>query len=279
MKLSVIIPTYNRREVLPRAIKSVLQQDGFSNDKVEVIVIDDGSSDGSDDMVARLYPQVKLLRQDNQGVSSARNLGIHQASGDWIALLDSDDEWLPHKLKLQCDLIERTALKVCHTQELWVRNGKRVNQMNKHEKAGGYIFERCLPLCAMSPSSILIHQSVFDKVGMFDDSLPACEDYDLWLKISAHFKVAYVERACIVKYGGHSDQLSRAFWGMDRFRVKALENLITNPLHYEKLSKQNQIKTQEILSKKNAILLAGASKRGNKQLEYECQERIKRLGL
>ena len=271
MTVSVIIPTYNRITLLPRAIDSVLMQ-GMPD--VEVIVVDDGSTDGTEQCVYENYSDVRYVKQPNLGVSAARNIAIKQAKGEWIALLDSDDEWLEGKLTAQLSELNKTEVKVCHTQEIWVRNGVRVNQMDKHKKSGGYIFNNCLPLCAMSPSSIVIHKDVFDDVGLFDESLPACEDYDLWLRISALYEVAYLEQPYLRKYGGHEDQLSRQHWGMDRFRVIALDNLLKNTKYVEKLSKKNVDAALIMLLKKLKILLKGAVKHNNQLLITDCQTKL-----
>ena len=169
MNISVIIPTYNRKETLKRAIQSVLIQ---SYTPYEIIIIDDGSDDGTKEWLKDNFPNVKYIYQMNSGVSSARNKGIKFARGDWIALLDSDDEWLPSKLKDQANEIESNpAAKFLHTNEIWIRNGVRVNQMKKHKKYGGYIFEKCLDMCRISPSSVLIQKDIFDEIGMFDETL------------------------------------------------------------------------------------------------------------
>ncbi len=139
--VSVIIPSFNRRHCLPRALDSVLAQ---TVPALEIIVVDDGSSDGTRSLIASDYPQVTYLWQPNRGVSAARNAGIEAARGDWLAFLDSDDEWLPSKLELQLALA--SSMPQCplvHSDEIWIRSGVRVNAMRKHEKAGGYIFERC----------------------------------------------------------------------------------------------------------------------------------------
>ncbi|MFT6408723.1 MAG: glycosyltransferase involved in cell wall biosynthesis [Arenicella sp.] len=279
MKLSVIIPSFNRHAVVGRAIDSVLAQTYLrGRDDWELILVDDGSTDQTHALVSERYlqtqPNVLYFRQDNLGVSAARNMGIRRANGEWIALLDSDDQWLPHKLAAQFALLESGQHQVCHSEEIWIRNGVRVNQMNKHKKSGGWIFERCLPLCAMSPSSIVIHKSVFEAVGLFDQSLPACEDYDLWLKIASQYPVAYIEQACINKYGGHDDQLSRQYWGMDRFRVIALENLLASGLV---LSPSNHQAALKVLLKKLSILLKGAVKHGNHELAERCQQSLSKL--
>jgi len=270
MKVTVVIPTFNRAELLARAIESVLIQ----KLDLEIIVVDDGSTDHTEQLIGNNYPEVRYIKQSNQGVSAARNFAIKQASNEWIALLDSDDEWLPHKLVSQLAELKKTNLKICHTQEIWIRNGVRVNQMNKHKKHGGQIFKHCLPLCAMSPSSIVIHKSVFDDVGLFDESLPACEDYDLWLRIAAFYKVAYIEEPCIRKYGGHEDQLSRQYWGMDRFRVIALEKLLNDPHAVACLDYDSKLATHNMLLKKLKILLKGAIKHDNQELIVECQLKL-----
>jgi len=257
--------------LLPRAIDSVLAQ---NISRLEILVVDDGSNDGTESYIRDHYPDITYIKQNNLGVSAARNKAIKQAKGEWLALLDSDDEWLDGKLIAQLNELKNTGLKICHTQEIWIRNGVRVNQMDKHKKSGGNIFNECLPLCAMSPSSIVIHQGVFDEVGLFDESLPACEDYDLWLRISALYEVAYLEHPYLRKYGGHEDQLSRQHWGMDRFRVIALDKLLKNAKYVEKLSNQNIDAALAMLLKKLKILLKGAIKHNNQDLMKECQTKL-----
>jgi glycosyltransferase involved in cell wall biosynthesis len=273
MKLSIIIPSFNRLSVIDRAIDSVLSQSYLAGrNDWELIIVDDGSTDNTRHMVSQRYlnanSNILYLQQDNAGVSAARNFGLRRAQGEWLALLDSDDQWLPHKLAAQFEQLNLQQQLICHTEEIWIRNGVRVNQMSKHQKAGGWVFERCLPLCAMSPSSIVIHKSIFESVGVFDPSLPACEDYDLWLRIASQYSVAYVEQACINKFGGHDDQLSRQYWGMDRFRVIALENLLASELI---LSRSNHLAAVNMLVKKLTILLKGALKHDNHELAERCQ--------
>ncbi len=260
MKVSAIIPTYNRRHSLGRAIDSVLRQ---SSPVDEIIVIDDGSSDGTAEFIEITYPTVILIRQANQGVSAARNAGIKQAKNDWIALLDSDDDWLPDKMAAIREAHTRQPeFLLYHSDEIWIRNGVRVNAMHKHRKGGGWIFPNCLPLCVISPSAAVINRQLLLEKGLFNESLPACEDYDMWLKICHQHPVVFVEKPLITKYGGHDDQLSRAFIAMDRFRILAIDNLLENaPLNpdYEALSIQT-------LNSKLEILLAGAHKHGNQAL-------------
>lgn len=277
MRISVIIPTYNRASTVFRAIDSVLMQSQSDLiESVDIVVVDDGSSDATMDLIQTYYPQLNYLYQANMGVSAARNKGIEYAfvelGSTWIALLDSDDEWLPNKLVDQAEMLHKSGLQVCHTEEIWVRNGVRVNQMKKHQKRGGWIFQYCLPLCAMSPSSILLSKRVFEEVGVFNVNLPACEDYDLWLRISAAHEVAYLPSACIIKYGGHEDQLSRQFWGMDRFRVIALENILSKASLVQDQSEQ----AKAMLIKKLTILQKGAHKHQNHDLFDECVDKLTR---
>ena len=255
MNISVIIPTYNRVDVLQRALQSVVEQ---TYPATEIIVVDDGSTDNSAEMVNDLFPQVRYFKQDNHGVSHARNQGIKKAKGDWLAFLDSDDTWLPNKLASQVGALnDQPDFKICHTEEIWIRNGVRVNAMNKHKKIGGWIFQHCLPLCAMSPSSIMMHHSVLDNVGDFDESLPACEDYDLWLRLTANYPVLFLEEPLINKYGGHEDQLSHQYWGMDRFRIQALDNILKSA----NLGDENKQAATLMLLKKATLFMKGAAKR------------------
>lgn len=253
--ISVIIPTYNRAHTLVRALDSVLAQTRTAD---EIIVIDDGSTDDTPRLMERDYKSVKYFYRENRGVSAARNTGIRKATGDWIAFLDSDDEWLPEKLQLQLQrLAQNKKCRIIHNEEIWIRNGVRVNQMNKHRKFGGMIFNYCLPLCVISPSAVMIHRSIFDRVGVFDESLPACEDYDLWLRICAFYPVEYIEEPLILKHGGHDDQLSRQFWGMDRFRIQALEKILDSGV----LTAPQMAAAIETLTEKCTIYMAGAEKR------------------
>ena len=189
--ISVVIPTYNRRQTIGRSIDSILNQTLFPS---EIIVVDDGSTDGTSDYIQSNFPSIRLLQQSKKGVSSARNMGIRSSNSDWVALLDSDDEWFPKKLEKQVMTLSQSPdIKFCHTEEIWIRNGVRVNQMKKHQKYGGHIFFKCLDMCRISPSSVLFHQSILDDVGYFDKDLKVCEEYDLWLRITAKFPVLYID--------------------------------------------------------------------------------------
>lgn len=262
--VGVVIPTFNRAHTLGRALDSVISQTLLPQ---QVIVVDDGSTDSTADLVAG-YTGVRYLRQENRGVSAARNLGIRHCGCDWVALLDSDDEWLPEKLEVQFGaLAENSGHRLIHCDEIWIRDGRRVNAADRHRKRGGWIFEHCLPLCVISPSAAVIEKGLLEEAGGFNEELPACEDYDLWLRVCSRYPVLYVDRPLLRKYGGHADQLSRKHWGMDRFRVQALRDLVVEG----RLSESDRQAALASLREKCRVLVNGARKRGNAEVEAEYE--------
>ena len=254
--VAVIIPTYNRAATLGRALESVYTQSQLAD---EVCVVDDGSIDGTEELVKQQYPDTIYIKQKNSGVSSARNTGVDATTSKYLSFLDSDDEWLPKKLETQlCALQEEPDFRLVHSDEIWIRNGKRVNQMDKHRKRGGELFARCLPLCVISSSSVFMERSLYADLGGFDESLPACEDYDLWLRLCSQEHVLFIDRPLLRKYGGHEDQLSRQYWGMDRFRVQSLVKLLNSGA----LADEQERLARLTLLEKAEILRNGAVKRG-----------------
>jgi len=256
--VSVIIPTYNRGWTLKEAIDSVLAQN-FSN--FELIVVDDGSTDNTQDILNSYKEDIIVLKQNNKGVSSARNRGIASASGQYIAFLDSDDLWLPQKLSIQIDFFNANpeAL-ICQTEEKWIRNSIFVNPKKRHRKLSGNIFEQSLYLCLVSPSAVMIKRSLFEKTGMFDESLPACEDYDMWLRVSCRYPVFLIDTPLIIKRGGHADQLSSSS-GLDRYRIQSLKKIIESNL----LTDEQTIAALKVLKEKCDIYASGCLKRGRKE--------------
>ena len=257
-QLTVIIPTYNRGWILKEAIDSVLTQDYKD---FELIVVDDGSTDNTSEILASYGNDIKVLFQENKGVSAARNRGIAEASGQFIAFIDSDDLWLPQKLSTQVEFFNQTpdAL-ICQTEEVWIRKGKRVNPKMRHKKPSGMIFEPSLELCLVSPSAVMIRRVLFDRVGAFDVTLPACEDYDLWLRISCRFPVHLIDTPLIIKRGGHNDQLS-SMKGLDKFRIKAIEKIINSG----RLSEDQYRAAAKALKEKCKIYADGCRKRGREE--------------
>lgn len=264
--VAVIIPTYNRAHYLKRAINSVYNQSYLPS---EVIVVDDGSNDSSANVVRDNFRKTRYIWQENKGPSAARNRGINESNSEWLAFLDSDDEWFPQKLKRQIEALAKSpASKICYTDEIWIKDGSRINPKKRHKKFGGFIFHKCLLLCIISPSSVLVHRSIFEEVGLFDESMQVCEDYDLWLRITAKYPVLFLEEPLIKKHGGHEDQLSKKNWGMDRFRIYALEKLIRSG----ELSTEQLHLTTKILLNKIEILKKGSVKRNKKLMTAQLQE-------
>ncbi|MGQ9509114.1 MAG: glycosyltransferase family 2 protein [Thermodesulfobacteriota bacterium] len=273
-KVSVIIPTYNRFSMVKEAIDSVLAQD-FED--FELIVVDDGSTDGTFEALRGYGEKIKLLQHaQNRGVSAARNTGILRSKGKYIAFLDSDDLWLKRKLAIQTNFLEENPqYPICYTDEIWIRRGKRVNPMKKHSKYSGWIFEKCLPLCIISPSSAMMRRTLFQKVGLFDEALPVCEDYDFWLRVSVRFPIFFINKKLIIKRGGHPDQLSQRFWGNDRYRVIALEKLLSESF----LKEEEREKVLSEMKKKCQILSRGFLKRGNELEGRYYQEVMRQYGI
>jgi glycosyltransferase involved in cell wall biosynthesis len=253
--ISVIIPTYNRCWILKEALDSVLSQE--YND-FEIIVVDDGSNDATAALLSFYGDRITTIYQDNSGVSAARNAGILMAKGNYIAFLDSDDMWLPQKLSCQIDFFRsHPEAAICQTDEIWIRNGVRVNPKNRHKKPSGMIFEPSLQLCLVSPSAVMIQKSLFDAIGLFNEAFPACEDYDLWLRIGLYYPIYLIERQMVVKRGGHDDQLSRNP-GLDQYRIQSIVNILEG----HQLTSHRYQAAVDVLKEKCRIYADGCIKRG-----------------
>ena len=168
--VSVIIPTYNRRQMLGDTVESVLSQSfkGF-----ELIVVDDGSEDCTAEHLSKYGSSLRVISQPRRGVAAARNLGVRCSSGRYLAFLDSDDLWKPKKLEVQVTYMEELPeVQICQTEEIWIRNGVRVNPKKKHRKPSGDIFRPSLDLCLISPSAVMMTRELFKRVGGFDEGFP-----------------------------------------------------------------------------------------------------------
>lgn len=265
--VSVIIPTYNRGHLIGEAVTSVLAQEGVA---CEVIVVDDGSSDQSASVLASFGSAIRSLFQAHAGVSAARNRGIRAANGEWLAFLDSDDLWLPRKLLVQLEFFDRQpAFRICQTEETWVRSGCRVNPRKYHKKPHGHCFAQLLERCLISPSAVVIHRDVFAEVGLFDETLPACEDYDLWLRIGCRYPIGLVDEPLTIKRGGHPDQLSSTVPALDRYRILALARL----LQTASLSPTQRELVLHVMKRKCRIYSGGCRKRGRME-EAEVFEEL-----
>lgn len=277
--ISVIIPTYNRAPFLREAIQSVLDQDYLTREKghheIEVIVVDDGSEDSTEKIVHSFRGKVRYYFQPHRGVSAARNKGLDLGRGKYIAFLDDDDLWRREKLTAQINFMEHhPRAKACYTEEIWLRRGVRVNPMEKHRKYSGSIFDKVLPLCLISLSSAMFRKEVFSEIGNFDEHLPVCEDYDFGIRLAQKYPVYLLDKPLIIKRGGRADQLSRRYWGMDRFRLRALKKALSLDLTQE----QEKLVREEIV-RKCRILVSGFEKRGRLKEAAEYREFMEKYRL
>lgn len=249
MNISVVIPTFNRQDFIKRAVESVLNQ---SFQPLEIIVVDDGSTDNTKEVLKDL--NITYIYQKNSGVSSARNRGIEIAKAQWVCFLDSDDIWEEKKLEKQVEFHKKNSFLISQTEEKWIRNNKLINKPKHYKKHSGDIFQHSLQLCSITPSSVIIHKDIFKDIGVFDEELQVCEDYDLWLRITQKYPVGLIPEELVQKIAGHNNQLSFTTPTMDLYRLRALE---------KHLDVQG---VREVYDKKKNILINGAKKHGNRDL-------------
>ncbi len=266
-RVSVVIPVHNRESTISSCIESVLNQ---TRKAEEIIVVNDGSTDSTGEIIDGYKDKIRTLHlTENFGVSRARNEGIKQSLYEWIAFLDSDDLWTRDKLNNQLNYLDKHPYyEILQSEEIWIRKGKRVNPCKHHIKPEGWIWEKSLERCLITASALLIKKNVLKKYGSFDKSLPACEDYDLWLKIARFHPVGLDPLQSVIKYGGHEDQLSQRYKIMDQFRIKSLLRLLEN----EKNDSFRE-KIITILKKKLGIVIQGCEKR-NKTKESEEYQKL-----
>ena len=263
--VSVIIPTHNRAGFLAQAIDSVLAQT-YAN--FELIVVDDGSSDETQALLASYGKALISLRQENRGPAAARNAGIRAARHPFLAFLDSDDQFTRNKLAIQVAAMEaQPEMLISHTQEIWFRNGQHLNQKKRHGKEGGDIFARSLELCVVGMSTVMARRELFDLVGLFDETFPCCEDYELWLRVSCSHPFLLVDTPLTIKHGGRPDQVSVRFkTGMDRFRIQALAKLLASAI----LTPAQSRLAREELVRKATIYGNGCLKHGHLEEGRRC---------
>ncbi|BHH83196.1 glycosyltransferase family 2 protein [Desulforhopalus sp. 52FAK] len=263
--VSVVIPTYNREQFLKRAIDSVCKQVLSCK---EIIIVNDGSTDNSLELLRKIKSEsvipIVIINTDNQGVAAARNIGIHNATCDFIAFLDSDDHWHKRKLERQFNaLFYDHSHYISHTKEKWLRRGQHLNQKKKHIPRHGDIFSHCLQLCAVGMSTVMVHKELFEKVGCFDEKLRCCEDYDLWLRVSSKYPFLLVDSPLTIKEGGREDQLSYIHrLGMDEKRIYSIRKLLDSG----ELDSQNLQLAHSEFERKVRIFADGCIKHGKTEI-------------
>ena len=265
LEVSIIIPNFNRDAPMRRAVESVLAQQGVN---FELLVVDDGS-----DLPPReLYRQLQeaghrvLSSQRRRGPGPARNWGAQEARGHYLAMLDSDDSWLPGKLARQLESLRQSGLRVGQVGEEWYRDGQRVEPLKAHRAAAGDLFQRSLRAICVSGSSVMVERDLFLEMGGFDEELFVCEDYELWLRVAARELFDFVDQPLVVKRGGHPDQLSKVLPAMDRFRLRAL----AKGLAFEAYGERWEAARDELI-RKAGILAKGSSKRGMEEAVRYCE--------
>ncbi len=274
--ISVVIPTFDRAWCILRALDSVL---GQTYRDFEVWIIDDGSSDSTEALIKQRAAEERQIvihyeKTPNRGVAAARNLGIQRSGGEWIALLDSDDEWMPEKLEKQVSYMERNpGISLIHTGEKWIRNGIRVNAPKSYNKFGGEVFISCLPVCMIGPSTAVFKKALFESIGGFDEEYPVCEDYDFWLRVTARYEAGLIDEALTVKYGGHRDQLSTTHVAMDYWRIRSMSRLLSDT----GLSPPRREAILRELRRKGRILLKGYIKYGRNERYRELLSLIRQV--
>ena len=268
LPVSVIVPTYNRRGLLVRAVRSVCRQSVRCE---EIIVVDDASTDGSREVIEAGFdqdqgtpPAIRWLRlPSNRGPAAARNLGIRQARCEMIAFLDSDDHWRPRKLERQAAAMQRLpGYLISHTRERWLRRGQHLNQKYRHLPRHGDIFSHCLELCAVGMSTVMVRRAIFATVGLFDERMRCCEDYDFWMRVSCRYPFLLVDEELTIKEGGRDDQLSHQHRiGMDRLRIDALVRLVQSGA----LNAEQRRQARQRLRQKCEIYGRGCCKHGREE--------------
>ncbi|MFI5353947.1 MAG: glycosyltransferase, partial [Candidatus Binatales bacterium] len=194
----------------------------------------------------------------NRGPAAARNRGVALARAEFVAFLDSDDLWMPDKLERQLAFMRRhPGCAIGQTQELWLRNGRRVNPGRRHRKRPGDIFVDSLRTCLISPSAVMMRRELFQAVGGFDERLAACEDYDLWLRLLIDNEVGLLDEALVIRRAGHPDQISASTPALDRFRIVALLKLMEVPA----LGASRREAVAEVLAEKCRIYAQGLERR------------------
>jgi glycosyltransferase involved in cell wall biosynthesis len=255
-EVSVVIPTYNRCAMLLEAIDSVLAQSAAA---FELIVVDDGSTDGTQDHLERLGKTIRIERIEHRGPAAARNRGVALARAPLIAFLDSDDLWAPTKLERQLAFMRTNpGCAISQTNEIWIRNGRRVNPGVRHRKRAGDIFIDSLRTCLISMSATMMRTSLFRALGGFDEIMMAAEDYDLWLRILIDHQAGLLDEPLVTRRGGHRDQTSATTPAIDRFRILALAKLLAD----DRLSPMRRTAVIEMLAEKCRIYAGGLARRG-----------------
>lgn len=247
-KVSVIIPTYNRASLIPRALDSVLSQT-FKD--YEIVVIDDGSVDNTQEVIKPYWDRIKYVRQKNGGISAARNRGIQESTGKYIAFLDSDDYWAPEKLEIQAGILDQNPkIGIVYVRMPIVNEHGQILGM-KPNGVSGKNFQELLRVWGDLPtSSVMTRRECFDRLGMFDENLPPMEDIDMWIRIAHDYELHEIEGKTLAYYWRHDHQITqdliKVYSGLVKVHDKILRTFKDIP---RELITQKLVKNQYTLSR------------------------------
>lgn len=230
-KVSVIIPTYNRAKFLPRAIQSVKDQ---SFRDFELIIVDDGSTDETPQVVQSVAGDCRYIRKENGGSASARNAGIQESKGRYIAFLDSDDFWMPEKLAEQVKVLDANPKIGIVYARMPIINDKGETIGMKPAGVSGKNFKELLELWGDLPTStVMTRRECFDKAGLFDTELTTMQDIDMWLRIARFYDLYEIEGKVLSYYCRHGDQITKnkmkVYCGLVKIYTKILDNFKEAP--------------------------------------------------
>jgi len=226
-KVSIIIPVYNGEKYITYAIESALAQT-YRN--FEIIVVDDGSTDGSYEKIKPFLPFVKYIFQENQGVAAARNTAIKHSSGELIAFLDQDDLWLPEKLELQVDyLLHNPDVGLVHSNMSYINEEgkptKRDSVFPFPTNLSGSCFPELFIRNQIAILTVLLRRDCLDKMGFFNEQFSSLDDYELWLRVSRYFLIGYID-LFLASYRLHGSNTHRNWLAITLTRLKVIESLL-----------------------------------------------------
>jgi glycosyltransferase involved in cell wall biosynthesis len=224
--VSTIIPAYNAERFIANAVNSALAQ---THARHEIFVVDDGSTDDTPRVLRRFGDAVRVIHQANGGHVRARNHGAQRASGDWLAFLDADDEWLPEKLEKQLRAAEGDVGLIYTDRENFGEIGRVGTRASTATPlCEGDVFERLLLGNFITVSSVLVRREWFERLGGFDADLLVCEDWDLWLRFSAAGGIVRAVEEALTRYRWHSASMTNNQERMCQGRLRVLERALAS---------------------------------------------------
>ena len=235
--VSVIIPTYNRAAYLQKALQSVKEQ---TYQPLEIIVIDDGSTDDTRIMLEGCEVQLRYIYQENKGISGARNTGIRNANGEYVAFLDSDDYWVPEKTAQQVALFKQhPEYGLVASRCASIRLDGSYRERNRPGRSG-WILEDLFKANFIRTSAAMVKKECFENIGLFDEELKECEEYDLWLRIAAQYPMGFIDKSLAVYVdnpeGMSTDSLTGRLYRLKVLEKQYLQNKIPANLYAQRIA-------------------------------------------